>query len=86
MHEKGITDCLITKILELAHKEKATKITKVSVKLGIFSHMSPSHFKEHFDVSAYGTIAEGAVIETEKSNDIHDPNANIVVLRSIECQ
>jgi hydrogenase nickel incorporation protein HypA/HybF len=86
MHEKGITENLVKKILELALKEHATKVSKITVTLGAFSHMSPSHFKDHFDIAARGTIAENAIIEAEESKDIHDKNASIVVLKSIDVE
>ncbi len=84
MHEKGVTDRLIKEICAIAEKEKANTIVKVSVRLGALSHMSPSHFKEHFDIASRGTIAEHAVIVTEESDDIHDPHASAVVLKSID--
>ena len=44
----------MNKILALAKEQQAAQVTKVSVKLGALSHMSPSHFKEHFDIAAKG--------------------------------
>lgn len=84
MHEKSIMDHLINKIIQLAEVERAAKVTKISVKLGALSHMSAEHFKEHFDEAAKGTIAQDAEIETEESQDIHDPSAMTVVLKSID--
>lgn len=84
MHEQSLMNSLMNKILSLAEKEKATRVTKVSVKLGALSHMSPDHFKEHFDISAKGTIAENAVIDTEVSDDMNDPNAQTILLKSID--
>lgn len=84
MHEFNLMNKLFNKILVLAEEQKATKVTKVSVKLGALSHMSASHFKEHFDVAARGTIAEDAEIEAEESEDVSDPNAQVVVLKSID--
>ena len=84
MHEKGIMDCLMNKIIHLAQEEHAVKVVKVSVKLGALSHMSAQHFKEHFEMAAEGTIAQDAKIETEESQDIHDANATTVVLKSID--
>lgn len=72
------------KILFLAKKEQAEKVTKISVKLGALSHMSADHFKEHFDISAKGTIAENAVIEAEECDDVDDPNAQSILLVSID--
>lgn len=84
MHEQSLMNNLMDKIFSIAKKEGAAKVTKVSVRLGALSHMSPSHFKEHFDISSKGTIAENAQIETEESTDIHDPNAQSIVLKSID--
>ena len=84
MHEKSVMDNLMKKILQVAEQEKAKKIIKVSVKLGAFSHMSKQHFKQHFELASKGTIAEGAEIDAEVSEDIHDPGANIVTLKSID--
>lgn len=84
MHEQSLTNNLINKILILAEKEHASLVTKVSVKLGALSHMSAEHFKEHFDISAKGTIAENAIIDAELSDDINDPDAQSVLLKSID--
>lgn len=84
MHEYSLMNKLFNKILALADEQQATRVTKVSVKLGALSHMSPSHFKEHFDMAAQGTIAENAIIDAEESQDISDPDAQVVVLKSID--
>lgn len=74
----------MNKILALAKEQQASQVIKVSVKLGALSHMSPSHFKEHFDIAAKGTIAENAEIDAEESEDMSHPDAQAVVLKSIE--
>ncbi len=84
MHEKSLMDDLMRKIFALAQEQKAKKITRVQVKLGALSHMSKEHFKEHFDIAAQGTIAEGAKIEAEESQDIDDSNSLFVVLKAID--
>lgn len=84
MHEYHLMNKLMNKILVLADEQQASKVTKVSVKLGALSHMSAPHFKEHFDEAAKGTIAENAEIEAEESQDIYDPNAQVVLLKSID--
>lgn len=86
MHEQSLINALIKKIISLAEKEQAKQVTKVSVKLGALSHMSASHFKEHYDIAAKGTIAEHAIIDTEESTDIYDPHAQVVILKSIDVQ
>lgn len=84
MHEKSVMDDLMRKILELAEREEAKKVTKITVKLGALSHMSKEHFKEHFDIAALGSIAQDAAIEAEVSDDINDPHAQTVLLKSID--
>lgn len=84
MHEHSLMKNFMNKVLHVAGKEKAAKISKVSVWLGALSHMSPDHFKEHFDISAQGTIAEKASLDIEESHDIHDPNAQAIVLKSVD--
>ena len=84
MHEKSVMDQLMNKILALANEQQAKKVTKVSVKLGALSHMSKGHFKEHFEIASAGTLAENAEIETEESEEIYDPHALSVVLKSID--
>ena len=84
MHEKFVIDDLMQKIIEKAQLANAVKVSKISVWLGALSHMSPSHFKEHFQMAALGTIAENAQIDIETSDDIQDPHANRILLRSIE--
>lgn len=84
MHEQSLMDDLMKKILKVAREKRAKKITKVSVRLGALSHMSSAHFKEHFDFAARGTLAEGAEIDAEESHAIDDPNALVVVLKSVD--
>ncbi len=84
MHEHSLMNNLMSKIFAIAEKERAVKVTKVSVKLGALSHMSPEHFKEHFDIAAKGTIAENAILDTEECRDIHDPQAQAILLKSID--
>jgi len=75
---------LMDKILALAEKEHAAKVTVVSVKLGALSNMSAGHFKEHFEIAAKGTIAEGAEIDAEESPNLHEPDAQAILLKSID--
>lgn len=86
MHEQSLMDDLMRKILQLAEAQHAKKITKIRVKLGALSHMSPEHFQEHFSISAQDTIAQDAKIEAEESQDIHDPHAMTVLLKSIDVE
>lgn len=86
MHEASLMRNLMRKIDSLAQAERASKVTTVRVWLGALSHMSPQHFREHFEHASVRTIAEGAALDIEASTDIHDPNAQDLLLRSIEVE
>lgn len=84
MHEASLMRGLMNKIETMARSEKATKVTHVSIWVGALSHMSDAHFREHFVQSSKATLAEGAELNIEVSTDVHDPNAQELMLRSIE--
>ena len=86
MHEASLMKSLMTKILEVAEREKASRVSAVEVWLGALSHMTPDHFREHFDIAARGSIAEGAKLIAEVSEDIYDTNAETILLKSIETE
>ena len=86
MHEASLMRSLMRKIDSLAAAEGASRVTTVRVWLGALSHMSAAHFQEHFEQASEATIAEGASLEIEESADIDDPNAQGLLLRSIEIE
>lgn len=86
MHEASLIRSLIRKVGSLADAEDANKVMTVRVWLGALSHMSADHFREHFEEEAKGTVADGALLEIEVSTDIGDPNAQDLLLRSIEVE
>jgi len=86
VHERTLILDLLRKVDRIAAAEGARKVTKVCVWLGALSHMSPAHFREHFDQDAAGSIAEGAVLECTTSDDVTDPEAMAVLLKSIEVE
>jgi len=84
MHEAGLIRDLLAKINELASREDATSVTRVTVWLGALSHISPEHFAEHFRNETVGSLAEGADLTVEASADINHPQAQDILLRSID--
>ena len=84
MHERHLMDDLMGKILTVAHDHGAERVTMVEVWLGALSHMSPEHFREHYDEVAAGTIAEGAELRCEQSDDPHHSQANGILLRNVD--
>ena len=86
MHEKALMDDLIRKLEAEARSEGARRVTRIRVKLGALSHFTEAHFREHFEDAARGTLAEGAAVEAELRTDPTEPNAQAVVLESIELE
>lgn len=84
MHELSLIKDLVRKITSVACEHKAGKIVSVTVKLGALSHISPDHFREHFNHATHGTVAEGAKLHIEIVNDINNPTAQEVLLENIE--
>ncbi len=86
MHEHALVANLIRQVDRIAAAEGARRVTRISVWLGALSHMSPEHFREHFEQDAAGSIAEGAELDCAVSHDITDPSAQDVILKDVEVE
>lgn len=84
MHEFSLMADLMRKIELVAHEQNAEKVIKIDVELGALSHMSPSHFEDHFRHASEGTIAEGAQLCVISLTDENDPHAQDIRLTSLE--
>lgn len=84
MHEASLMRGLMRKIEEVAADERATGVVGVEVWLGALSHMSAEHFAEHFAQASAGTLAEGATLDVTVSDDTAHPNAQDILLVSVE--
>ena len=84
MHEMGLINDLLNKMDAIAKEQNASRITKANVWLGALSHISADHFKGHFIDGTAGTIAQGAELEIEMSDDMNDPNAQSILLKSVD--
>jgi hydrogenase nickel incorporation protein HypA/HybF len=86
-HEFSLMADLMRKISEIAHRETPeTKVTGVKIRLGALAHISADHFREHFVQAARGSIAEGARLEIDESDDMGDPHAQDIMLESVELE
>ena len=83
MHEKALMDDLMRKIEAEA---SGARVTRIRVRLGALSHFTEAHFREHFEHASRGTIAEGAAVEAELQTDPTAPDAQGVVLESIDVE
>ncbi|MGQ9620534.1 MAG: hydrogenase maturation nickel metallochaperone HypA [Bacteroidales bacterium] len=65
MHELGIAENLKAIVLEVAGKEKLSRVTKVNVSLGQMSQVVPELLETAFQIAMTDTIAENASLEME---------------------
>ena len=86
MHEQALMDGLMRQIQQVAADEGATRVTAVRVWCGALSHFTPEHFGEHFERASAGTVAEGAEVEVDMSDEITHPDAAGVRLESVEVE
>jgi hydrogenase nickel incorporation protein HypA/HybF len=84
MHEAGLIHNLVHRLEAAARDAGAERVSGVEVWLGALSQISAEHFREHFDAEVRGTVAEGAALKLEVSDDPTAPDALSVVLRSVE--
>jgi hydrogenase nickel incorporation protein HypA/HybF len=84
MHETGIVRDLVRRMDQAAREAGATRVSGASVWLGALSQFSPAHFRAHFDDEAHGTLAEGAVLRIEVSQDPLHPQAQSVMMQSLD--
>ena len=86
MHERALMDDLLREIEDTARNEGARRVTRIDVRLGALSHFTAAHFREHFVVAATGTLADGAEVRAEEGSDPTAPQAQGVVLESMELE
>ena len=84
MHETGVVRNLVRRLEQAARDAGAARVSGAVVWLGALTNFSPKHFREHFDEEARGTVAEGAALEIETSQDTGHPHAQDVMMRSID--
>jgi hydrogenase nickel incorporation protein HypA/HybF len=86
MHEHSLMAGLLQTIERIGREQNARKILGVRIRLGSLSHISPDHLIEHFVQAAAGTMAEGARLDIVEIPDTTDPNAQEIILESVEIE
>ncbi len=86
MHEQSLMADLMKKIELLVQENGAKKVASLKVRLGALSHISPEHFREHFVQASKGTCAESANLDVVVQGDLDDPNAQEILLESVELE
>ena len=86
MHELGLINDLLKKMASIASSNGSEKVSAVEVRLGALCHISADHFREHFEQETIGTVAEGAALRIETCDDVQDPNAQDILLLSVDVE
>jgi hydrogenase nickel incorporation protein HypA/HybF len=86
VHEQSLIEALVRQLEGVAAAEGATRITAVRVWCGALSHFTSEHFREHFERAAAGTVAEGAEVAVEISDDVTHPDAAGVRVESVDVE
>jgi len=84
MHETALVRDVVHRINDLARATGARRVTGAKVWLGALSHLSAQHFREHYAIEAQGSIAAGATLAIEASDDLNHPHAQHVRLESVD--
>ncbi|MGA7476420.1 MAG: hydrogenase maturation nickel metallochaperone HypA [Thermoplasmata archaeon] len=84
MHEEAMLKDLVRKAEEVARRERATRVTRVRLWVGARSHLDGPELKDHWAFAVRGTVLSGAEVEIETSSDPNHPNAETVMLRSLD--
>lgn len=83
MHEQSLITSLLRKIHELSAEENKIPVA-ATIQLGALAHISASHLREHFELETAGTPLWKLQLHIEEITDIHCPNAQDIVLASLE--
>ncbi|MDF1859956.1 MAG: hydrogenase maturation nickel metallochaperone HypA [Verrucomicrobiales bacterium] len=86
MHELSLINNLLSKIDDVVRANGGRRALVVEVWLGALSHLSPDRFADYFVEFSRGTVAEGAWLDIEVSEDMNDSNAQQILLRNIEVE
>jgi hydrogenase nickel incorporation protein HypA/HybF len=84
MHELSLMADLLRQIEKISRDNDGGRVVAVKVRLGALSHITPEHLAEHFHQSAVGSAADGARLEVVQMDDHHHPEAQDIILDSVE--
>ncbi|MGD0588157.1 MAG: hydrogenase/urease maturation nickel metallochaperone HypA [Thermoplasmata archaeon] len=84
MHEEAMLKDVVRKAEEVAHREGAARVTRVRLWVGARSHLAGPELKDRWANAVTGTTLSGSEVEIETSSDREHPNAETVILRSLD--
>lgn len=86
MNERSLISDTMSRVLELAERAGALKVTVVRVRLGALSQASPEHLQERWQQVTRGTVADGSRLEITQSDDPRGPNAHGIALGGVDAE
>jgi len=84
MHEEAMLKDVVRKAAEVAQREGAVRVTRVRLWVGARSHLEGPELRDRWASAVTGTALSGAEVEVEASSDRGDPNAERVILQSLD--
>lgn len=66
MHEMGITESILSIVLDTAKKNGAKKVKEVNLQIGNLTNVVSECVEFYFDIISKDTIAEGAKLNIER--------------------
>lgn len=84
MHEFSLLADLLRKVEAVRVQNGGGQVTRVRVWIGALAHISAGHFREHFEHAVASTPLQRAELEVEESRDESNPNAQQILLESVE--
>lgn len=86
MHESGLIEDLLRKVESLVKENGGQRAAVISLRIGPLAGIQADHLREHFQMAAPGTVAEGAELRISVSEDLTGPDPASVLLESVEIE
>ena len=75
---------VVRKAEEVADRERPARVTRVRLWVGARSHLGGPELRDRWAHAVAGTALAGSEVEIETSSDEDHPNAESVILRSLD--
>ncbi|HXY12693.1 MAG TPA: hydrogenase/urease maturation nickel metallochaperone HypA [Thermoplasmata archaeon] len=86
MHEEAMLRDVVRRAQDVARSEGGRRVTRVRLWVGARSHLGGPELTARWAHAVTGTALAGASVEVELSRDANDPNAETVMLRSLDVE
>lgn len=86
MNDRSLVADIMSRVLELAERAGALRVTVVRVRLGALSEVSPEQLQERWRHMTRGTVADGSRLEITRSDDPGGPHAYGIALGGVDAE